>query len=107
MGIPVLSSASTSVVACLSATVLFIPLSCIHPHVVILSVNPIAWAPAHGGQESEPASHADEPLGSAEVELVRKTKAESSPPGEANTNHVSGGLPVKLENAQNGDASTT
>ncbi|KAK1632013.1 hypothetical protein QYE76_006328 [Lolium multiflorum] len=72
-----------------------------------VEANPIAWAapPApHEGQESEPASHADGPLGSADVELVRKTKAESSPPGEANTNHVSDGPAVKSEN---GDASTT
>lgn len=70
-----------------------------------VEANPIAWAapPTHEGQESELASGADEPLGS-EVELARKTKAERSP---SNTNHVSDGLSVKLENAQNGDASTT
>jgi len=62
-------------------------------HLQPVEVNPIAWAapPAHEGQESEPAN---------------ETKAESSPPGEANTNHVSDGQGVKLENAQNGDAST-
>ena len=76
---------------------------------VFLSADPISWAAplAHDGQASEPASHTDEKLGSAEVELVRKTKAESSPSGEANANHVSDGQTVKLENAQNGDASTT
>jgi hypothetical protein len=71
-----------------------------------VEANPIAWAapPTHEGQASE---HTDEPLGSAEVELVQKTKAERSPSGEANTNHVSDGPAVKSENAQNGDASTT
>ncbi|CAM0952087.1 unnamed protein product [Alopecurus aequalis] len=69
-----------------------------------VEADPISWAAplAHEGQASE---HADEKPGSAEVEPVRKTKAESSPPGEATTNHVSDGLAVKQENAQNGDAS--
>jgi len=73
-----------------------------------VEANPIAWAapPTHEGQTIGLASGADEPLGS-EVELVRKAKAERSPSSEAKTNHVSDGLAVKSENAQNGDASTT
>lgn len=73
---------------------------------VFLSVNPISWAAplAHEAQAAEPASQADEPVGSADVELVRKRKAE----GEANANnHVSDGPETKLEDAQNGDATTT
>jgi len=68
-----------------------------------VEANPIAWAapPAHEGHASELASGADE------VELVRKTEAELSLSGEAKTNHVSDGLAVKSEDAQNGDASTT
>lgn len=71
-----------------------------------VEVNPISWAAplAHEAQAAEPASQADEPVGSADVELVRKRKAE----GEANANnHVSDGPETKLEDAQNGDATTT
>ncbi|VAI19166.1 unnamed protein product [Triticum turgidum subsp. durum] len=75
---------------------------------VFLPVNPISWAAplASEAKASEPASHADEkPVGSADVELVRKRKAE---PGEANANnHVSDGPETKVEDAQNGDATTT
>jgi len=71
-----------------------------------VEVNPISWAAplAHEAQAAEPAFQADEPVGSADVELVRKRKAE----GEANANNnVSDGPETKLEDAQNGDATTT
>ena len=78
---------------------------------VFLPVNPISWAAplASEAKASEPASHADEkPVGSADVELVRKRKAEGSEPGEADANnHVSDAPETKLEDAQNGDATTT
>lgn len=70
-----------------------------------VEVNPISWA---APLASEPASHADEPVGSADVKPARKRKAEGSEPGEANANnHVSDGPETKLEGAQNGDATTT
>lgn len=76
-----------------------------------VEVNPISWAAplASEAKASEPASHADEkPVGSADVELVRKRKAEGSEPGEADANnHVSDAPETKLEDAQNGDATTT
>ncbi|KAL6846840.1 hypothetical protein ACP4OV_024288 [Aristida adscensionis] len=69
-------------------------------------VSPLSWAAplAHEGDASEEASRADEAPVSGEVELTRKRKAEDSLPGESN--QLSDEPEIKLDDAQNGDAST-